>query len=145
MPFVICALLTAVAAVSGAMFMPGPWYETLVKPSWTPPNWLFAPVWTTLYVMIAIAGGLAWRNDLSRGTSVIWGVGLVLNAAWSYIFFGQHLIGVALADIVLLWCAILAFIVTAWTYDRRASLLFVPYLAWVSLATALNFTIWRMN
>jgi translocator protein len=145
MPFVICALLTAAAAGFGAMFMPGAWYQTLLKPTWTPPNWLFGPVWTTLYVMIAIAGGLAWRSDPSRSTSIIWAIGLILNAAWSYIFFGQHLIGVALADIVLLWCAILAFIVTAWTYDKRASLLFVPYLAWVSLATALNFTIWRMN
>ena len=75
----------------------------------------------------------------------MWGVNVVLNAAWSWLFFGQRWIGLALVDIVFIWLTIIAFIVVAWPKNRLASLLFIPYLAWVSLATALNFTIWRMN
>lgn len=137
--------LTAGAAAFGAQFRPGAWYAALAKPTWTPPNWVFAPVWTTLYVMIAVAGWLAWRESGSRTTIIIWAVGLALNAAWSYLFFGQQQIFAALIDIVALWLMIAAFIGAAWPLNRLASLLFVPYLAWVSLATALNWTIYRMN
>ena len=144
MPLIAFLLLTAAAAAFGAAFPPGPWFAALAKPAWTPPNGAFGPVWTTLYIMIAIAGWLVWRKG-DRKTLAIWGIGLGLNAAWSWLFFGRHAIGWALADIVLIWLSIAAFIIAAWSRDRRASLLFLPYLAWVSLTTVLNFTIWQLN
>lgn len=139
--------LTAAAASFGALFRPGAWYQGLAKPAWTPPNVVFGPVWTVLYIMIAVAGWLAWRAN-SRGRSaalVLWAVALALNAAWSWLFFGQHAIGWALVDIGMLWTAILAFVVVASQPARVAAWLFVPYLAWVSYATALNLAIWLMN
>lgn len=143
----VIPFLAAVLAVSvtGAMFRPGPWYLTLQKPAWTPPGWLFAPVWTTLYVMIAVAGWLVWRRAGFSAALWFWVVQLGLNASWSWIMFGRHEIGAALAVIGLLWLTIAGFIVSAWPASRTASLLFVPYLAWVSFASALNFAIWRLN
>lgn len=132
------------AAVFGAQFTPGDWYRALVKPSWTPPNWLFAPVWTALYIMIALAGWLVWRAG-ARAALGFWTAQLVLNALWSWIFFGQNLLGVALIDITLLLASIVGFIVCAWGRSPSASLLFVPYLAWVSFASALNAAIFGLN
>lgn len=133
------------AAASGSLFMPGGWYEALNKPAWTPPNWVFPVVWSVLYVMIVIAGWLVWRRAGWSSALAVWGIGLVLNALWSYLMFGRHEIGLALADSVALWLSIAAFIGLAWHLDRVAAYLFVPYLAWVSVATFLNFTIWRIN
>lgn len=141
----IFALLTLAAATIGSQFRPDAWYTALAKPDWTPPGWIFPPVWTTLYVMIAIAGWLASRSSERQRLVPIWLVGIVLNGAWSWLFFGRHEIGLALLDIALLWGSILAFIVTAWRPARLAALLFVPYFAWVSFASVLNFTIWRLN
>ena len=143
--FLLFLGLTVAAAAFGAMFQPGAWYQALVKPAWTPPNWLFGPVWTVLYVMIAIAGWLVWREQGLSFVVVVWVLQLVLNGAWSWIMFGQHQIGLALADIFLLWISIVLFAVLAWPVSLTASLLFVPYLAWVSYAGALNFAIWRLN
>ena len=137
--------VTAAAAAFGAVFQPGSWYQALAKPPWTPPNWLFGPVWTVLYIMIAIAGWLVWREQGLSLVVAVWVVQLVLNGAWSWIMFGQHQIGWALADIILLWIAIILFAVLAWPVSATASLLVVPYLAWVSYAGALNFAIWRLN
>ena len=137
--------VTAIAATTGAQFMPGAWYATLAKPTWTPPNWLFGPVWTTLYVMIAIAGWLAWKASGWSRPVAFWAVQMALNTAWSVLMFGAHKIGWALVDITVLWLAIAGFIVTAWPVSRTAALLFVPYFAWVSFASALNFAIWRLN
>ena len=106
---------------------------------------MFGPVWTVLYIMIAIAGWMIWRTGDRARVLRVWGIGLVLNALWSWLFFGRHLIGAALIDIVLIWASIVTFIVVAWPRSRAASILFMPYLAWVSLATALNFAIWRLN
>jgi translocator protein len=142
---IVFLALVAAAAVTGMQFRPGEWYEALAKPEWTPPNWLFPPVWTALYIMIAVAG---WRVWLAQGfgrATVIWAIALVLNAAWSYVMFGQHQIALAAVDITALWLAILAFILVARHVDALAAGLFVPYLAWVSYAAALNFAIWRMN
>ncbi len=137
--------VVAAAASFGAVFKPGSWYTTLAKPSWTPPSAVFAPVWTALYVMIAIAGWLAWRSENGRGALVAWVVGLVCNAMWSWLFFGRHSIGAALIDIAVLWCTIVAFVVLARKTSPWASLLFLPYLLWVSFAAALNFAIWQLN
>ncbi len=134
----------AAAAVFGAQFMPGEWYRALAKPSWNPPNWVFGPVWTVLYVMIAVAGWLAWREGAYKALG-FWGGQLILNALWSWAFFGQKMIGVALIDILLLLIAIVGFIATVWNRSRTAGLLFLPYLAWVSFATALNTAIFLLN
>jgi translocator protein len=142
---ILFALLVAAAASIGAQFMPGEWYASLNRPTWTPPNWLFPVAWTILYIMIAVAGWLVWRRAGWSGALMIWGAGLVLNALWSYLMFGMHRIDLALIDIVALWAAIAAFIWTALPIDVRAAMLFAPYLAWVTFATALNFAIWRLN
>lgn len=139
--------LAAVLAVSlsGAMYRPGAWYLALQKPTWTPPGWLFAPVWTTLYVMIAMAGWMAWLQRGFGALLAIWATQLLLNASWSWVMFGRHEIGTALLVLGLLWLTILAFAIKAWPQSRAASLLFAPYLAWVSFAGALNFAIWQLN
>lgn len=143
--FLPFAALVALTAVTGSSFMPGAWYEGLAKPSWTPPNWAFPIAWTILYVMIAVAGWLAWRREGMSRAVAIWGAGLVLNALWSYLMFGRHDIFAALIDIAALWVAIAAFIIATWRSEPRAAYLFLPYLAWVSYAASLNFWIWRLN
>jgi translocator protein len=137
-------LLVAAAALFGTQFEPGAWHAALEKPAWNPPNWIFGPVWTLLYVLIAIAGWLAWRAR-HRVLLALWAVQLLLNALWSWLFFGLHLPFVALADIVLLLLVIVAFIVVAWPRERAAAWLFIPYAAWVGFATALNAAIALMN
>lgn len=141
---VFVVLVFIVASVS-SRYMPGPWYASLAKPSWTPPNWLFAPVWTVLYLMIAIAGWLVWKKGQTSAALPLWGAQLVLNGAWSWIMFGLHRIDLALIEVAFLWLSIASFIVVTWRDNRNAALLFLPYLAWVSFASALNLAIWRLN
>lgn len=138
-------LAVAAAAAIGAAFKPGDWYVSLAKPAWTPPNWLFAPVWTILYGMIALAGWMAWRRSGTGLLFAMWVVALLLNAAWSWLFFGRQSIGAALIDIAALWCAIAVFMVLARRPAPAASLLFAPYLLWVSFAALLNLRIWQLN
>ncbi len=137
--------LVALAGYSGVLHLPGPFYEALSKPDWTPPNRLFPPVWTVLYVMIAFAGWIVWRAQGFGPAMWVWLVQLALNAAWSWIMFGQKEVTHALYDIVALWVAILLFMRLAWPVRRSATLLFVPYFLWVTYAAALNFEIWRLN
>jgi tryptophan-rich sensory protein len=137
--------LVVLVAMSGVMFKPGDWYAQLAKPAWTPPDWSFGVVWSILYLMIAIAGWLVWETagwSLAMG---FWAAQLVLNGAWSWLFFGRRRMDQAFVDVVLLWAAILCFIVTAWPISTVAALLFLPYLVWVTIAAALNRTVWRMN
>lgn len=143
----LAAVVVAVigAASFGAAFRPGDWYRALAKPAWTPPSWLFAPVWTMLYVMIAMAGWMSWHRTGAGPLFAVWVVALLLNAAWSWLFFSRHWIGAALLDISALWCAIVAFVVLAWHPAQVASLLFATYLLWVSFAAALNLRIWHLN
>ena len=135
------------AAAFGSAFPPGSWYAMLDKPSWTPPNWLFGPVWTVLYIMIAVAGWRIWtRLGQARTPALVaWGVQMVLNALWSWLFFGLHRLDVAFVEIALLWLAITTTIALTWRHDRWTAGLLVPYLAWVSFASALNLALWRMN
>ena len=136
------------AATTGALFRPGEWYEHLAKPSWRPPNWLFPPAWAVLYLTIAVSGWLVWRVGGLSGAVlplVIYFLQLGLNAAWSPIFFGMQRPGLAFGEIILLWVAIVATIATFYHIDEVAAWLLLPYLAWVTFAAALNFSIWRLN
>ena len=142
LPFVA---LVAIVATTGALFQPGEWYQTLAKPSFTPPGWVFGPVWTVMYVLIAIAGWLVWRAEGIGLLVGIWCVQLILNMAWSWIMFERHEIGWALVDIAVLWATIALFIMLAWPKSVVAALFFCVYLAWVSFATLLNFRIWQLN
>ncbi|WP_137283724.1 TspO/MBR family protein [Halorussus salinisoli] len=124
------------------------WYPTLAKPAFTPPSWVFGPVWTTLYLLMGVALYLVWRSDRGRLRQValaVFGVQLVLNAAWSLVFFGSQAVLGGLAVILALLAVILATIAAFARVDRRAAVLLVPYLLWVGFATALNFEIWRLN
>ncbi len=120
-------------------------YEQLRTPSWAPPSWLFGPVWTALYVMIALSGWLFWKRHGVRGELVLFAVQLVLNAAWTPLFFAAGRYGWALVDIVALLVSIVALIVAFGREHRVAALLLVPYLAWVGFATALNASIVSLN
>jgi translocator protein len=132
----------------GSRFMPDAWYSSLAKPSWNPPNWIFAPVWSALYVLMGVAAWLVWRKAGFSGAGAALGlfvVQLVLNALWSYLFFGQHRLDLAFFDIVALWVAILVVMLLFWRMNTVAGALMLPYLAWVSFASLLNFVIWRLN
>lgn len=139
---------SVLAALSGAFIRPGEWYERLAKPSWRPPNRLFPPVWSILYVMIAVSGWLVWREAGFSGAAVpltVFCLQLALNAAWTPIFFGLHRIDLGLAAIVLVWISIVATIVVFYPISSLAAFLLIPYLFWVTFAVALNFSIWRSN
>ena len=141
--FVVATLL---AAGIGGLFMPGQWYEELAKPGWTPPGWVFGPVWAILYFLIAVAGVIGWNAPTVRPRATAWWAAqMVLNGAWSWAFFGLQSPGIALAVIAGMLITIVGFIVTCWRDARAASWLFVPYLAWVSFAGLLNLAIFWMN
>ncbi len=146
--FVItCFVVAAVggAATAGAVRT---WYPTLRKPSWNPPAWLFGPVWSVLYLMMAIAAWLVWRARDAGDVTIalgLFGVQLALNLAWSVIFFGLRRPAWALGEIVLLWMSIAATITAFWIHAPIAGALLLPYLAWVTFAGALNGAIFRSN
>ena len=124
------------------------WYAQLAKPKWTPPDWVFGPVWTVLYICMAVSVWLIWRQGGSATAKVpmaLFVAQLVLNSLWSILFFGFQQPGIAAIEIVLMWAAILTTIVAFWNRSTSASLLLVPYLAWVTFAVLLNWTIWQMN
>jgi len=142
------ALTLGVGIFAGLVTEPNvqTWYPTLIKPSFNPPNWLFAPVWTTLYILIAIAGWRVWRvTDFNSRALLFWILQLALNFAWSFIFFGAHKIGLALIEVAVLWLMVLLTTIAIFRIDRPAGFLFVPYLVWVSFAALLNLSIWRLN
>lgn len=142
---VVFAALVIVAAVFGGMYRPDAWYEALDKAPWNPPNWVFGPVWTALYLLIAIAGWSVWRGRVTDTPILLWLASLVFNAVWTLLFFGAKQPGFALAEMLLMLSAIVGFIVTAMPVDRRAAWLFVPYACWVAYATTLTFWIWTHN
>ena len=122
------------------------WYSTLAKPSWNPPNWLFGPVWTLLYIMMAVAAWLVWRTKHRIAPAMIlFFVQLALNFAWTLIFFGARSPGLALVEVVFLWLAVLFTMLAFFGRQTTAGWLFVPYLAWVSFAAILNAAIWWLN
>ena len=140
--------LSAATASVGVLVRPGAWYRTIVKPEWTPPDALFGPVWTVLYVCMAIAAWRVWKKGgfgAAGGALTLYLVQLALNAAWSFLFFGLHRPGWAALEIVILLAAIVGTIRAFRSHDRLAAMLLVPYALWVGYATALTFAIWRLN
>ena len=142
------AVCFAVAGIGGRVTATSveTWYPTLAKPGFTPPDWIFGPIWTVLYAMMAVAAWLVWRRIGWQGpTLYLFFAQLALNLLWSILFFGLQLVGLALLDIVVLVVLIALTTVAFWRIDRPAGMLLVPYLLWVVYAGALNGAIWRMN
>lgn len=145
--FVLCFAAAGVGSLWTTPQIPG-WYQQIQKPDWTPPAWVFGPVWTFLYASMAVAAWLVWRQRSVRAVALplgLFALQLALNVAWSGLFFALQNPLAGLVDIVLLWLAILA---TTWSFlrcSRPAGWLLVPYLLWVSYASALNLAIWRLN
>ena len=129
----------------GSLTGPDAWFAGLARPSFNPPGWVFGPVWSILYVLIAVAGSRTWLRDRKGQAMKLWWAQLVLNFLWSPVFFGAHRIDAALAIIVLLLAAIIAFIFAVRKQDKVAAWLFAPYAAWVSFALALNAAFLRIN
>ena len=142
--FVLAVILTAVigsVAVTGTAEE----YQTLQQPRWAPPSWLFGPVWTVLYAMIAASGWLVWRKTGVGKEIAAYAAQLVLNAVWTPLFFGAGRYGLAFADIVVMWILIGVTFVLFWRVSRPAAWMLLPYWAWVTFASALNFSIWQLN
>lgn len=145
MTFLILLLACAAAGATGVLFKPGAWYEGLRKPGFTPPNWVFPVVWTTLYVLIAWAGA---RLAVLPGAGIamaLWAAQIALNTLWTPVFFGAHRLGAGMAVLALLWLVVAALLVAAFRLDLWAGLMLLPYLVWLSIAGALNFRLWRDN
>ncbi|MBT6724427.1 MAG: tryptophan-rich sensory protein [Planctomycetaceae bacterium] len=145
--FLVCFSAAAIGSLTTTPQIPN-WYADLAKPIWTPPNWLFGPVWTILFSLMAIAAWLVWRkHGMKNARSAFgwFGIQLVLNSLWSVLFFGWNNPGAAAAEILLLWLTILLTMVTFSKKSKAAGLLLVPYFLWVSFAMVLNISIWQMN
>lgn len=145
---IVFTVIVFAAAAFGAFFKPDAWFRGIAKPSWNPPDKVFAPVWTLLYLSMAASAWLVWKADGIAGAPIafaLFAAQLALNTAWSWLFFGRHQIGAALADIIVLWMLIVATIVAFWGHSPTAGALLLPYLAWVSFATVLNAALWNLN
>ncbi|SEM53909.1 TspO/MBR family protein [Bradyrhizobium sp. OK095] len=129
----------------GSTNLPGAWYAGLTKPPFNPPNWVFAPVWSVIYVLIALAGARTWERAPRGPGMLLWTAQMLFNFTWSPVFFTWHCTGIALAVIVAMLLAIIGFIAERWQADRAAAALFLPYLAWVAFATLLNAGIFLLN
>lgn len=145
---VICELVGAVGSIFTTPSIPT-WYALLQKPFFTPPNWLFAPVWTTLFALMGISAYLIWikglENKKVKTALVIFGIQFALNVLWSYLFFGLQSPFYGLIGIVVLWIAIALTILKFYKISRKAGLLLIPYIIWVSIAMSLNYYIWLFN
>jgi benzodiazapine receptor len=145
MIFFIFLLACCAAAATGIIFKPGAWYEALQKPSFTPPNWAFPVAWTTLYLLLAWAG---YRLTLLPGSETVlalWAAQIALNTLWTPVFFGANHVVAAMVILALLWIVVAAMVVMALQLDIITGLILFPYLAWLSVAAALNFSILRQN
>ncbi len=142
--FVACFAVAAIGGLTTAQSL-ADWYPTLRQPSWQPPSWLFGPVWTVLYAMMAVAAWLVWQKGDSKTAMFLFFGQLALNLAWPILFFGAHSPGLALMNIGMLWLAIAATIFAFAMKSRTAAFMMVPYIMWVSFASALNAAIWMLN
>lgn len=145
---ILCQLAGFMGSLATTPSIPT-WYQSLVKPSFTPPNWIFAPVWTTLYVLMGISLFLVWNKGLEKPgvqlALLFFFLQLALNILWSFLFFGLHSPLFAFIEIVFLWLAILVTILIFLPISKGAGYLLIPYLLWVSFAAVLNFSLWRLN
>lgn len=147
---IVMIIIAELAGGFGGIFTApaiGEWYLSLAKPEWTPPSWVFASAWTILYALMGIAAGLIWHEKSKKKTLAlkIYGVQLVLNVAWSLLFFGLRSPAYALAEIALLWLAIAAAIALFHKISKKAAYLMVPYILWVTFAAFLNYGVWVLN
>ncbi|RXT64545.1 tryptophan-rich sensory protein TspO [Pseudomonas syringae] len=145
MTFFIFLLACCAAGATGIIFKPGAWYESLKKPSFTPPDWAFPVAWTTIYLLLAWAG---YRLTLIPGSEIVlalWAAQIALNTLWTPVFFGANRLVAAMVILVLLWVVVAAMIVMALQLDIITGLILFPYLVWLSVAAALNFSILRHN
>ena len=136
------------AASTGVFVSTGDWYASLIKPSWNPPSWLFGPVWSIFYCVMAVAAWLVWCLggwERQRIPLALFVLQLTLNALWTPLFFGLHMPGLAFGEMCLLWLALVSTVILFWRIRPLAGFLLVPYLGWVSFAAFLNFTIWQLN
>lgn len=138
-------VLTFCAPLLGVFSTPDSWYAALAKPEWNPPAWIFGPVWSLLYLLMAVAAWLVWKRVGWHLALWLYLIQLALNAAWTPIFFGAHELGWALVEIILMWFAIVLTMRAFFQISKPAGWMLAPYLAWVTFATFLNFTLWRMN
>jgi tryptophan-rich sensory protein len=143
------AVAIAIAAVGSSLTDLGPWYQALKFPPWKPPDWLFGPAWTAIFTLAGLAAGRAWVHapDLAYRAQLLalFLVNGLLNVAWSALFFGLHRPDWAMTEVILLWLSIVALIVYTWRASPFAALLLVPYLTWVTFATALNWQVVKLN
>lgn len=142
------AVTFSIAALGSAATIPEipGWYAGLAKPTFNPPNWIFGPVWSLLYALMAVAAWRAWRErGLVHRAMLLFAIQLLLNLAWSWLFFGAHRPDLAVIEVALLDAAVLATLILFWRIDRIAGTLLIPYLAWTSFATVLNASIVRLN
>ena len=143
--FLVFFATCVVAGSTGAFFAPGTWYQQLRKPPWTPPGWVFSTVWTALYVVMSIAATRVAMSGDNQLALALWALQIALNTLWSPVFFGLHRIRSGMAIIGLVWLAVAMTLVAFFEVDRIAGLMMVPYLAWVTLASCLNYSILRLN
>ena len=144
---IVCLGAGGLGAIATTSEIDG-WYRTLAKPAWNPPDSVFGPVWTTLYIMMAVSAWLVWTSAERKAVALpltLFAAQLLLNVAWSWIFFGLHQPGWALVEIILLWLTIGTTVLVFFRFSKIAGWLLVPYLAWVSFASVLNLAIWWMN
>ena len=144
---ILCLAVSGIGGVITATSVDA-WYQILEKPPFNPPDWVFAPVWTTLYILMGIAAWRVWRLrsfEVTGKALAVFALQLGLNLVWSFLFFGLQRIDLALVEIVILLCAIITNMVMFWQIDRLAGLLFVPYAVWVAYATVLNASLWLLN
>lgn len=147
---IFLGLVAAVSGLGSLLTMSGMngWYESLEQPDWNPPDWVFGPVWSVLYLGIGVSAWLVWRRRGWGGARLalgLWGVQLALNLLWTAIFFGLQEPGLASLEIVILWVAIVSTTVSFWPISKIAAIILIPYLAWVTFAAALTISIWRLN
>ena len=148
---IICIILCELFGSIGSIFtMPaiGSWYATLVKPEWTPPNWLFGPVWITLFALMGIALYIVWQKSSKKNQKTaisVFGIQFGLNIVWSLLFFGLKNPLAGFVEIIMLWIAILINIIVFYRIDKRAGYVLIPYLVWVTIASVLNYSVWMLN
>jgi translocator protein len=136
---------TGIGVLIGFANLPGEWYASLVKPAFNPPNWIFGPVWSVLYVLVGVAGGRIWQRAKTSNTMTLWFLQMILNFCWSPAFFGMKNTGLGLVIILAMLALIIAFIWNARRLDKIATLCFVPYAAWVFFAMVLNLSLYLLN